>query len=102
MSLESSTLALRDKLGDGGGSAGLDATIKFVLGEGQIIFLDGASVPARVSNEDREATCTVRISPGDFDSLVARRLDPTVAFAMGKLKVSGDIAVALKLRKLLA
>ncbi len=99
MSLEQVTEGLRERVGD---DSGLKATLKFDFGDDVIVFIDGVSDPNTVSNEDQEADCTLSISMEDFMSMVAGELDGTTAFMMGKLKVSGDMAIAMKLQGLLS
>ncbi|CAF1017264.1 unnamed protein product [Rotaria magnacalcarata] len=47
------------------------------------------------------AQCTMTMSKGDFQLMFAGKLKPTAAFMGGKLKIKGDLSVALKLEKLL-
>ena len=96
MSLESTTELLRNRLG---ADSGLGATVKFDFGAEGVIYLDGAATPNAVSNEDAEADCIVAIALEDFESVVAGDLDATTAFMMGKLKVEGDMAIAMRLRE---
>ena len=98
MSLESSTEAVRGNTGE---NSGLGATVKFNFGDDGIIFVDGASTPNSVSNEDNDADCTISMSLDDFESLLAGDLDPTSAFMAGKLKVAGDMSIAMKLSQVL-
>lgn len=98
MSLEDLTEKMRTRVGD---DAGLDARVKFDFGEDGMIFIDGASNPNTVSNEDVEADCTISISLDDFQAMTTGELDPTSAFMMGKLKVDGDMSIAMKLQGLL-
>ena len=99
MSLEQVTEGLRERVGD---DSGLKATLKFDFGDDGFVFIDGVSDPNTVSNEDQEADCTLSISMDDFMSMVNGELDGTTAFMMGKLKVSGDMAIAMKLQGLLS
>jgi len=98
MSLDSLTEQIRTRVGE---DSGLGATVKFAFDDGGVIFLDGKSSPNSVSNEDQDADCTIRISQGDFTDMLAGELDPTTAFMMGKLKVDGDMSVAMKLSSVL-
>jgi putative sterol carrier protein len=98
MTLEEITEGLRRRIGE---DSGLGASVKFDFGDDGILFLDGKAVPNVVSNADEEADCTVRISKANFESLVSGDLDPTTAFMMGKLKVSGSMGVAMKLSSVL-
>ena len=75
--------------------------VKFDFGEDGLLYLDGTSEPYAVSNEDAEADCTVAMSLEDFKEMATGALDPTTAFMMGKLKVTGDMGVAMKLAAVL-
>ncbi|MCW5770025.1 MAG: SCP2 sterol-binding domain-containing protein [Rhodospirillaceae bacterium] len=97
MSLDAITSRIREKVGT---HSGLDATVKFDLGEG-VVFVDGKSSPNSVSNEDKEADCTITISRENFEKLIAGDLDPTTAYMFGKIKVSGSMGVAMKLSKVI-
>lgn len=98
MNLETVTEALRQRVGN---DSGLNATVKFDFGPDGVIFVDGASTPNTVSNEDREAACTIAISLDDFKSMSLGEIDPATAFMMGKLKVSGDMGIAMRLSSVL-
>ena len=92
------TQALRTRMGD---ESGLHATLKFDCGDEGVIYLDGRSAPNQVHNDNLEADCTVTISRANLEALMTRQLDPAMGFMMGKLKVSGDMSVALKLQKVM-
>ena len=94
MSLEKFTETVRSKVGD---DAKLNATIKFAFKEGGALYIDGKSTPNTVSNDEGPADCTVKVSLEDFGKLMERKLDPTTAFMMGKIKIEGDMGIAMKL-----
>lgn len=48
-----------------------------------------------------KAKCTISISSGDFASLIDKKLNPQMAFMTGKLKIKGDMGLALKLGTIL-
>jgi putative sterol carrier protein len=96
MDMHSITEALRAKVGD---SSGLNATLKFDCGPQGVAYVDGRSVPNTVSNDDRDADCTIAISLESLAALMSGELEPTTGFMMGKFKVSGDMSVALKLQR---
>lgn len=79
----------------------LGNSLKFDLG-GKQIFIDGKGAGNTVSTEDAAADCTIRISEEDFAALLKGELNPMGAFMSGKIKVDGDMSVALKLQSLLA
>jgi putative sterol carrier protein len=98
MNLQACTDALRAKIGP---ASGLNATLKFDCGDHGVVFLDGRSVPNGVSNDDREADCTVALTLDTLVAMLAGELEPTTGFMMGRFKVSGDMGVALKLQRVL-
>jgi putative sterol carrier protein len=81
-----------------GSDSGLGKTIKFDLKGDGFIYIDGGSV----TNEDKPADCTIVVAKDDFEKMAQGQLDPTMAFMQGKLKVNGDMSVAMKLQPLLA
>ncbi|MEH0070408.1 SCP2 sterol-binding domain-containing protein [Pannonibacter sp. Pt2-lr] len=89
MSLQELTEAVRAKVAGGG----IDDTVKFDCGSDGVIFLDGSTV----TNEDKDADCTIKISSENLAELLAGELNPTMAFMTGKIKVEGNMAVAMKL-----
>ena len=94
MTLDAITAQLRTRVGD---DSGLGATVKFDLGGDGVIFVDAASTPNTVSNEDADADCTIVISMKNFKKLLAGDLNPTTAFMLRKIKVEGDMGNAMKL-----
>jgi len=97
MSIETSAQAISDKVS--GGSA-IGSTVKFNCGDDGQIFIDGNQTPPTVSTDDAEADCTVVCELSTLESLIAGDLDPTAAFMQGKIKVEGDMSVAMKLSSL--
>jgi putative sterol carrier protein len=85
-----------------GADSGLGKTLKFDFGPIGKIFIDGVSTPNTVSNDDNPADCTLQLSWDDFLNMAAGKLDPTMAFMQGKLKVLGDMSIAMKLQPILA
>jgi len=98
MSLETLTEGVRNSVGE---DSGLGATVKFDFGDDGLIFVDGASSPNTVSNEDADAQCTISMTMENFEKMAAGDLDPTAAFMSGKLKVAGDMSIAMKLGSVL-
>jgi putative sterol carrier protein len=73
----------------------------FDFGKDGMLVLDATTSPATLSRGDAPVDCTIRISLADFDKLIGGQLNPTLAFATGRLKVSGSMGLALKLAALL-
>ncbi|MFN3230191.1 MAG: SCP2 sterol-binding domain-containing protein [Asticcacaulis sp.] len=84
-----------------GEASGLGKTVKFDFGDVGKIFIDGASVPNTVTNDDGEADATVVISLDDLMAMASGNLDPMMAFMTGKMKIHGDMGVAQRLAPLL-
>ena len=97
MNLQEATEAVKAKVGT---ESGLGATVKFALDEG-VIYLDGKTVPNVVSNEDKDAECTIRVTLENFSKMLAGDLDATLAFMTGRLKVEGNMGIAMKLSSVL-
>ena len=55
---------------------------------------------AKVTEGGEALTCSDPASDETFQRIVAGELNPTTAYMTGKLKVSGDMAAALKLQNL--
>jgi putative sterol carrier protein len=96
MDMPTITETLRAKVGE---QSGLGATLKFDCGDEGVVVLDGASVPNRVHNENVEADCTITITRENLAALLTGELEPTTGFMMGRFTVSGDMAVAMKLQR---
>ncbi len=75
-----------DLSGDNGGVFHVKVT------DGATDLVEGASDSANI---------TITMSADDFDSLLDGKLNATSAFMAGKLKVKGDMSLAMKLQSLL-
>lgn len=74
-----------------------DGSLKFDCGtDGVIVLADNAA-----STEDQDTDCTIRISTDNLTKLLTGKLNPMTGVMMGKLKISGDMGVAMKLGQLL-
>lgn len=77
--------------------SGFSDSLKFDCGDaGVVTIADG-----QVSLADRDTDCTLKLSLDNLAKLVTGNLNPMTAVMMGKLKVSGNPAIALKLKELL-
>ncbi len=74
-----------------------DGSLKFDCGaDGVVVLADGTAATV-----DRDTDCTITLTADNLTKLLAGKLNPMTGVMMGKLKVSGDIGVAMKLGKLL-
>ncbi len=79
-------------------SGGFEHSVKFDTGADGVIVIDGATI----STADGPADCTITLSLDDLESLISGDLNPTMAFMSGKLKIDGDMSVAMALSQLIA
>ena len=74
--------------------------VKFDFGDDGIIFVDGTN-KNNVSNDNNDADCTIHITFADFKALINGDLNPMMAFMGGKIRIDGDMGVAMQLQNLL-
>jgi len=101
MSLQQITDGMRQRIEQKGGDTGLGSSVKFDFGGDGIVHLDASNVPNVVSNDDKDADCTITMSMADFIAMTQGDLDATTAFMMGKLRISGNMGIAMKLSSVL-
>ncbi|MEL6978315.1 MAG: SCP2 sterol-binding domain-containing protein [Pseudomonadota bacterium] len=78
-------------------ASALQGRVTFDLGQDGVVWLDGVSSPAQVSNERRDADCVISLSLEDMAAMLAKEVDGQTLFGMGRLSVDGDFAVAMRL-----
>ena len=88
---------IADKMKSRVESSGFDRSVKFDTGADGVIVIDGATI----STTDSETDCTIRLALDDLEDLVSGELNPTMAFMSGKIKVEGDMSVAMALSQLM-
>jgi putative sterol carrier protein len=85
-----------------GADSGLGGTLKFDFGDPGSVFIDGKSTPNTVSDgAGKDADCTISLTVETFEKMVKGELDGTSAFMQGKLRVAGDMGLAMKLGPIL-
>ncbi len=89
--------AIADIIRTGLSRSDFTESLKFDCGAAGVITLDDG----QVSLEDLPAACTLKMSVENLEKLVKGKLNPMTAVMMGKIKVGGDPAIAMKLGKLL-
>lgn len=81
----------------------VNGTYKFVLtgDRGGTWIVDMTRSPGVVREEDADAECVVTVSSEEFEEIVNDGLNGQMAYMMGKLKVTGDLGLAMKLKAVL-
>ena len=77
--------------------SGFERSVKLDTGDDGVIVIDGTSI----STTDAPAECTIKLSLEDLEDLISGELNPTMAFMSGKIKVEGDMSVAMQLGSIL-
>lgn len=78
----------------------LGAKLKFLLDE-DVLMIDGSGDQNVVSTEDGEADTTIITSKETLVKLKSGDLNPMMAVMGGKVKIKGDMGLAMKLQSLL-
>lgn len=97
MSFEQTIEKVKEKANE---VAAIGKTLRINLGD-QIIYIDGSGDHNEVTMEDKEADCIVTLTEDTLQGLATGSINPMMAVMSGKVKIKGDISVAMKLQSLL-
>lgn len=79
----------------------IGAVYKFVLdGDGGGTWVMNLKDNPGVSEGDGDAQCTIKMAASDYVDMVEGRANGQQLFFTGKLKIEGDMGLAMKLQKL--
>jgi putative sterol carrier protein len=76
------------------------AKMKFVIDE-TAIMIDGSGDTNNVTIDDGDADCTITASSETIKRLRTGDLNPMMAVMTGKIKIKGDMGLAMKLQSLI-
>ncbi|MCB0569110.1 MAG: SCP2 sterol-binding domain-containing protein [Phaeodactylibacter sp.] len=79
----------------------LGKSIKFVFDEG-IVHIDLTGAHTVVSNEDKAADCTITTTLDTLNRIRKGEANAMMAIASGKVKIKGDVGLALQIPSLIA
>lgn len=96
MAFDAFLAQLQEKAGH---APALGKTLRFDFGDNHI-FVDGTGAGNVVTAENKEADCTIGITLEDLMAIANGSLNAMNAFMGGKIKVKGDMGVAMKLQTL--
>ncbi len=98
MSLEAIVAKLTEQAGN---ISPIGSTVKFALDD-TVIYVDGTGDSNAISTEDKEADCVISTSMDTFLKLKSGDINPMMAVMTGKIKIKGDMSIAMKLQALLS
>lgn len=79
----------------------MDAKVKLDFLEDGKLLIDASQSPPSVSREDGDADTVLMCTIETFEQIMNGTLNPTMAFMMGKLRVMGNMGLAMKLNAML-
>jgi putative sterol carrier protein len=85
------------------GIAGMNAKFQFDLSgdDGGTYHVNVGDGKAEIGPGPTQANVTILMSADDFKAMVAGTLNATQAFMTGKLKIQGDMSLAMRLQSIL-
>jgi len=78
----------------------LGYVVQFIFEDEGTFCLNGKGENNQVTEGEASVDTTIKIKKKSFLNLLRGKLDPTIAFMSGRIKVDGSLGVALKLQQL--
>ena len=96
--IESVIAALQVRIGR---DCGVNASWSYDLGPNGHLFVDCKRVPHQISREKGAGDCSISVSLEDLWRLMSGQVDSQSVFTQGKVRLSGDMTLILKIDNLL-
>ena len=91
--LNTAAEALRGKMS----GSGFEGSVRFDMADGGFLRVEDESV----TTDEGASDCTITASMDTFQEMFKGELDPTAAFMTGKIRIEGDMSVAMRLAQVL-
>ena len=79
----------------------IGGTIKFVIDD-TVVYVDGSGTKNIVSDSNEDADCTISTTASALKDMQSGDLNPMTAVMSGKVKISGDMSLAMKVQSLMS
>lgn len=96
--MENVIAALAGRIGT---NCAINATWTYDLGPPGHVFVDCKTVPHRITRENGGGDCLFSLSLEDLWRLMSGQVDSQSIFTQGKIRLTGDMALVLKIDTLL-
>ena len=97
MNLESVLAGMQEKAGK---MDPINATLKLAIDD-LVVYVDGTGDSNVISQDDKDADCVISTSMETMQKLMTGDVNPMMAVMTGKVKIKGDMGVAMKIQSLL-
>lgn len=78
----------------------INATVKLATDQG-VVYIDATQSPAAVSNDNKPADCELQVTVDNLVKMSNGDLNPMMAVMTGKLKIKGDMGIAMKMGQIM-
>ena len=73
--------------------------VKFEFDDG-VVFVDDTKDKIEINNLDLKSDCSIKISNSNFEKLIKKELNTSMALISGDIIIEGDMSIALKISDL--
>jgi len=95
--LEAAAVALREKFAD----ADFEGSVKFDIEDEGVILVAGGEVNIENTPGNSDADVTIGAALDTFRDIFDGALSPTAAYMTGRMRIDGDMGLAMKLSQIL-